>query len=61
MGWLLAFSLTIIFFFCKVFGALSWSWWFIFLPLYLPFLALLGCLTCFLILGIYWGVKFEGI
>lgn len=34
--------LTILFVLLKVFGAISWSWWLVFIPLWLPVVAFVG-------------------
>lgn len=30
--------LTIIFVLCKIFGIITWSWWWVFAPIWIPFL-----------------------
>ena len=46
-------ALTLAFFAAKIFGYISWSWWAVFAPIWLPAvfgLAFLGCALFFLIL-----------
>lgn len=44
--------LTIIFVLAKIFGKITWSWWWVFSPLWLPFLISLTILGFVLLLAV---------
>lgn len=44
-------TLTILFVLLKVFGKIDWSWWWVFSPLWISALILVGILT--VLLGLY--------
>jgi len=39
--------LTLAFFGAKIFGYITWSWWLVFAPLWLPPVIFFGCLAAF--------------